>query len=63
VKQWARLRMHGPMMVFDWHKTEFEARDAIVKCAEKLGEQVYRFQTVGFFPDHIDMEETLGLKK
>jgi hypothetical protein len=38
-------------MLFDWHSTEQEARDAIKACADKLGDQVYKIQTVAYFPD------------
>lgn len=47
---WARMRLHGPCMVFDWHSTEEAARLAIAECASKLGNQVYKFQTVAYFP-------------
>ena len=38
-------------MLFDWHATEAEAREAIKACADKLGDQVYKIQTVAYFPD------------
>lgn len=39
-KPWARMRKHGPCMIFDWHLTEAEARAAITA----------KFQTVAYFP-------------
>jgi hypothetical protein len=56
-KLWARLRKHGPAMIFDWHETEQGARDAIEASALKYPEGgVKRFQTVAYFPD--DDKET-----
>lgn len=51
---WARLRKHGPCMIFDWHHSEVLAREAIDLSAKKEGEQVRKFQTVAFFPDGAD---------
>lgn len=50
--KWATLRMHGPMIVFGWYESEAEARAALEQAAEKLGEKIRRWWTVGFFPDH-----------
>lgn len=51
-KPWARLRKHGPAMIFDWHETESEAREAIEISALKYPEGgVKKFQTVAYFPD------------
>lgn len=52
-KMWARMRKHGPCMIFDWHATEDEARAAIDKAAERDGDAVRRFMTVAFFPDEV----------
>jgi len=40
-KPWARMRLHGPCLIYDWHATEEEARDLITAS----------FQTVAYFPD------------
>lgn len=50
-KPWARMRKHGPCMIFDWHETREVATEAIRKSAEKEGPQVYKFQVVAYFPD------------
>jgi hypothetical protein len=55
-KSWARLRKHGPATIFDWHATEEEAREAIEQSAEKNGDQIYKFQTVAYFPDEDDWD-------
>lgn len=52
-KPWARMRTHGPCMIFDWYASEKEARDAIDRCATKEGEQVRSIQTVAFFPESL----------
>lgn len=39
-RPWARMREHGPCMIFDWHATQEEAREAINAP----------FQTVAYFP-------------
>src|SRR5258706_13436613 len=51
-KPWARMRIHGPCMIFDFHETEQLARDAIDKSAKRHGEHVRKYQTVAFFPDN-----------
>lgn len=53
-KPWARLRKHGPSAIFDWHEDEKSARAAIDASALKYGEQIYRIQTVAYFPDEDD---------
>lgn len=52
-KLWARLRKHGPCMIFDWHQTEELARVAIDESANQNGEQVRKFQTIAYFPDEV----------
>lgn len=32
IKPWARMREHGPCMIFDWHAAEQEASDAITEA-------------------------------
>lgn len=49
-KRWARMRKHGPCMIFDWHETEEEARAAITA----------HFQTVAYFPDGDNGERKVG---
>ncbi len=56
MKPWARLRKHGPCMIFDWHATENDARVAIDMAAEKDGEQVRKFQTIAYFPDEDELD-------
>lgn len=41
-KPWARLRKHGPCMIFDYYATEKEARQAITAS----------FHTIAYFPDN-----------
>jgi hypothetical protein len=50
-KPWARMRRHGPCLIFDYHATEAEAREAIAASAVRNGEQVQNIQTVAYFPD------------
>jgi hypothetical protein len=63
---WARLRIHGPCHIFDWHASESDARDRIDLDATKLGDQVYKFQTVAYFPDRAPVQmvvdDALGVK-
>lgn len=54
---WARLRIHGPCMIFDWHKTEGDARAAIDQSVTKYGDEV--FQAVAYFPDMCDVQMIL----
>ncbi len=61
MKPWARMREHGPCMIFDWHATEAEAQQAIEDAAKRDGEQVRKFMVVGFFP-HRAATETIGDK-
>ncbi len=49
-KHWARLRLRAPSIIYDWHNSEQEARDAIAASAEKNGLIVNRLQAVAFFP-------------
>lgn len=49
-KPWARMREHGPCMIFDWHQSQEDAEQAINNSAERLTEQVRKFQIVAYFP-------------
>lgn len=53
-KPWARIRKHGPCIIFDWHETEELARKAIEESVKKNGEKVRKLQTVSYFPDEDD---------
>lgn len=61
VKHWARLRKHGPCLIFDWHDTEAQARQTIhqsyIKHEGDKQNQVLHMQTVAFFPDGHRIEE------
>ena len=48
-RPWARIRLHGPCMIFDWHETEGLAREAIEASVARGG--LARIQTVAYFPD------------
>ena len=47
-KPWARMRIHGPCMIFSWHDTEGEARTAIEASRAKGN---FAPQAVSYFPD------------
>lgn len=56
-KPWARMRVHGPCAIFDWHASREQAEAAIQQSAEKNGEQVLKFQVTAYFPHKERMTE------
>lgn len=54
MKPWARLRKHGPCLIWDWHETEAAARAAIDESVAKGG--LRSIQTVAYFPDEATVD-------
>jgi hypothetical protein len=62
-KPWARMREHGPCMIFDWHETREAAEAAIEKAVEYHGEHIRKFHTIAFFPRRANAEQQLVLSR
>ncbi len=52
-KPWARLRKHGPAMIFGWYATEAEARAGCTQA----------FHHVAYFPDEDALPDQAGRGK
>jgi len=49
-KPWARMREHGPSLIFEWYETREQAEAGIEEAFEKYGDAVKKVQVVAYFP-------------
>lgn len=55
-KPWARMREHGPCMIFEWYETREQAEAGILEAFVMYGGAVKKVQVVAYFP-HRDKQE------